>query len=1191
MSDRFDSAMAYFNGDQLAADVFLNKYALRDRDGNLLEQTPDAMHRRLAREFARIEAGKFKEPYTEDFLFSVFQDFVEIIPQGSPMYGIGNPYQIASVSNCFVSDPPQDSYAGIFWTDEQFAQICKRRGGVGTDLSLLRPAGTPTANAGRTSSGVVTFMERLSNTIREVGQCGRRGAGMLTLSVHHPDVLVFAQAKVDLKKVTGANISVRLSNEFMQAVKAGTTYQQRWPVDAADPEIRKDADARSVWRELNQCAWKCAEPGLLFWDNILRESPADCYAHAGFRTVSTNPCCFSTRSIVWVTTKTGIKEIKDVRPGDEIWVDDVGVWASTSGYFKSGEASVYRVAFSNGDTLEVTANHKLMLARPRRVGTKIVHGAGDLVQVDSLKVGDKIILHRNPVSEGCGFGQYGTRDEGYVLGWVTGDGCLSFHSEKEAYPDAVLDFWAHEHDAGEYILGRMRAMGYDLSLGSCGSTGKRRIRSNVFTRDFTNCYEVNIWKFKSETARIDFLFGASREFVQGFLAAYFSADGTVGCGHINKNYNIQLSSINRERLIQIRQLLLLFGVRSGFSLMREAGEAEFKNGGRFQTKDCWRLTITGRDNLRRFSDQIGFITGSKQTKLDESLAALENGRESKCSDYTTIRSIEPAGITEVGCIAVDGYHRFAANTVMSGNSELPLSVLDSCRLLLLNLFGFVRNPFRHNATFDFDHFRSRAYVAQRLMDDLVDLELEAVGRIIQKVQSDPEPEEVKCRELVMWQRIEQACRNGRRTGTGGTALGDLIAATGLRYGSDESIQFTEQIYRTLKLACYRASVDMARELGPFPVWDHDCEKDNPFLLRIKDEDPQLWEDMKRYGRRNIALLTTAPAGSVSIVAGPRPYFQTTSGIEPLFRMSYKRRRKINPTDSAARVDFIDPKGDCWEEYLVHHPKLKLWMEVTGETDINKSPYAGCCAEDLDWRQRVKLQAAAGRHVDHSISSTINIPNSATVEDVMTIYETAWREGLKGITVYRDGCRTGVLVDAQTKKTEQIQKTNAPRRPRELPCETYNARVGGKDYFVLVGLLQGDPYEVFVGPNSGPGPRVPPRAQGTLRKRKRGVYDLHLAGEVVLADVAQVCGEHIEAVTRLTSTALRHGADIAFVVHQLEKARGDMQSFSKALARVLKKYIQDGTRVSGEECPGCGGGELRRQEGCVTCPSCGWSKCL
>lgn len=801
--EAFESSKKYFNDDEFAAKVFVDKYVLRDREQNILENSPEMMFHRVASELHRIEEKKFKKPLSYEKIYSYLEGFKRIIPQGSPLSGIGNPYQYVTLSNCYVIDSPLDSYASICRADEELVQISKRRGGCGLDISNLRPDGSPTTNAARTSTGIIPFMERYSNSIREVGQSGRRGALLISLSIHHPEVLNFISAKKDVKRITGANISVKLSDEFLKAVKEDKKYEQRWPVDADKPVMSEKVNARDIWMEIIKNAHNSAEPGLLFWDNIIRESPADCYKEFGFETISTNPC-----------------------------------------------------------------------------------------------------------------------------------------------------------------------------------------------------------------------------------------------------------------------------------------------------------------------------------------------------------------------------------------SELPISAYDSCRLLLLNLYGYIDNPFTRNAEFNFDKFYEDAKVAQRFMDDIIDLEIECIDRIIKKIKNDPEPIEIKRNELDLWKKMKEACLNGRRTGTGITALGDTIAACGYKYGSEKSIELADDIYRTLKLACYRSSVDMAKELGPFKVWNHELERKNPFLKRIKKEDRELWEDMKKYGRRNISLLTSAPAGTVSVLA------QTTSGIEPVFQIQYIRRKKVNPNDKEVKVDFVDQNGDTWQEFNVYHPKVKEWMKITGKEDIEKSPWFNACAEEINWQNRVKLQATANRHVDHSISSTVNLPEDISVEEVAKIYEAAWEQGCKGITIYRKNCRTGVLVDDNDEK--RIKKNHAPKRPKELIAEVFHTSVKGESYFVIVGLFYSDPYEVFAGKN---GEISRSLKQVKIKKLRRGTYSLCdvNTGEVLHKDISKYVTEDQEAITRLLSSNLRHGCEVGFIVHQLEKTTGDLQSFAKAVARVLKKYIPENYKVSGEECPNCQA-ELRRSEGCLLCASCGFTKC-
>lgn len=800
----------YFNGDELAAKVFVDKYAMHNSNDELVEQTPADMHRRIAKEFARIEAKKFKNPMSEETIFGLLDNFKYIVPQGSPMAGIGNPYQIVSLSNCYVVPSPLDSYGSITYTDQELVQISKRRGGVGVDISNLRPDGFATTNAARSSTGITTFAERYSNTIREVGQKGRRGALMLSLDIHHPQSRDFATMKNDDKRVTGANISLRLSDEFLQAVTDDTDFELRFPCApeySSNPDTYKaKAKAREVWKEIIHAAWFRAEPGLLFWDNIIRESPADCYAAQGFKTISTNPC-----------------------------------------------------------------------------------------------------------------------------------------------------------------------------------------------------------------------------------------------------------------------------------------------------------------------------------------------------------------------------------------SEIPLSAYDSCRLLVLNLFSYVNKPFTAEASFDYELFHSHAKIAQRLMDNLVDLELECIQKIIAKIEADPEPEFLKRTELDLWNSIKNACAKGRRTGTGFTALGDTIAALGLKYGSAESIKVAEQIYKTLKLGAYRSSIEMAAEIGAFPIWNPKQEANCPFLLRIRDEDPELYALHQEHGRRNIALLTIAPTGTVSIQT------RTTSGLEPIFMLlPYTRRKKVNPADENARVDFTDQNGDTWQEFTVYHPKVELWMQITGETDLTKSPWYGSTANDLNWVDRVALQAAMQKHCDHAISSTINLPNNVTEEKVAEIYEAAWKAGCKGITVYRDGCRTGVMVAKEEKKA--VEAPVFKKRPKSLESIIAHPRVKGQEYFVIIGLDEDthQPYEVFAGKNGFFSKAID---AGVTHKVKRGHYQLlDNDGAVVIENITEHLESDEEALTRMVSMSLREKVDIGYVVHQLEKVKGELNSLSKAMARCLKKFIKDGTEVKGEDCGECNQPTLERSNGCVICKTCGWTKC-
>lgn len=811
--DAFEQSVSYFDGDELAAKVFLDKYALKDNNGAILEATPKEMHQRLAKEFYRIESKKFKNPISESQFFNLLDGFRYVVPQGSPMFGIGNNHQIISLSNCYVVESPEDSYGGIMKVDETLAQISKRRGGVGVDISKLRPAMAPVKNAARSSTGITSWMERYSNTIREVGQSGRRGALMLSINVAHKDVENFITIKNDDTKVTGANVSVLLSDEFLSAVEKDENFRLRFPVDAPPSDNDKVVKARDLWKKIIHNAWLRAEPGLLFWDKVTKYNAVDCYSEDGFKTISTNPC-----------------------------------------------------------------------------------------------------------------------------------------------------------------------------------------------------------------------------------------------------------------------------------------------------------------------------------------------------------------------------------------SELPLCAYDSCRLMVLNLFSYVVNPFTKDAYFDYDLFAKHGEIIQRMMDNMIDMELEKVQAIIDKVKKDPEDKVIKQRELELWKTVFDKCEKGRRTGTGITALGDTLAALGVGYGSDESIEITGKIMKTLCLSSFRGSMEMAKELGAFPIWNWEKEKDSEFLLMIKEHDPKLYEDISVHGRRNIANLTIAPTGSVSIMT------QTTSGIEPLFMLNpYTRRKKVNPTDKNVRVDFKDQNGDCWQEFEVIHPKVAQWRKVTGNTNLNESPWFKHCAEDIDWVAAVKLQAEAQKFVDHAISKTVNLPEDVTEEQVAAIYEAAWKFGCKGMTVYRKNCRTGVLVEKPKKEEKQsgekIVKNDAPKRPQAIDAEVHFPIIKGDPYYVVVGLLSGDPYEVFAGYNQQNDQPIIKKSitKGSLRKKARGNYHF-IAGEESYPLTNINNHENGDALCRMVSTALRHGTSIEFVVHQLEKTKGDLASLSKVLARTLKKYIKDGTKVTGEECPECKGTNIQRDDGCIVCRDCGWSKC-
>ncbi|WP_297694285.1 adenosylcobalamin-dependent ribonucleoside-diphosphate reductase [uncultured Eudoraea sp.] len=830
--EAYQSCLSYFNGDDLAARVWMNKYALKDSEGELYELNPNDMHRRIAKEIARVEQ-KYPNPLKEAEIFDLIKNFKYIVPQGSPMAGIGNPFQIASLSNCFVigNEGTSDSYGGIMKIDQEQVQLMKRRGGVGHDLSHIRPKGSAVKNSALTSTGLVPFMERYSNSTREVAQDGRRGALMLSVSINHPDAEDFIDAKMEQGKVTGANVSVRIDDDFMKAVQNNNPYAQSFPIHSSNPKISKEIDARDLWHKIVHNAWQSAEPGILFWDTIIKESVPDCYADLGYKTVSTNPC-----------------------------------------------------------------------------------------------------------------------------------------------------------------------------------------------------------------------------------------------------------------------------------------------------------------------------------------------------------------------------------------GEIPLCPYDSCRLLAINLFSYVNDPFKSSANFDFILFKKHIAAAQRIMDDIIDLELEKVNAILAKIKSDPELEETKLVELRLWEKIKEKAIEGRRTGIGITAEGDMLAALGLRYGSEEANELSIEVHRTIALEAYRASVHTAKDRGAFEIFDAEREKENPFILRLKEADEKLYYEMLEYGRRNIALLTIAPTGTTSLMT------QTTSGIEPVFLPVYKRRRKVNPNEKDAKVTFVDEMGDSWEEYAVFHHRFKQWMKANGldtEREYNqeeldeivaKSPYYKATSNDVDWLSKVRLQGAVQKWVDHSISVTINLPNDATEELVGDLYLEAWKAGCKGVTVYRDGSRSGVLISNESEAQETL--TVFPtKRPQVLEADVVRFQNNKEKWIAFIGLIDGEPYEIFTGLADDEDGILIPRwvddgliiknrdEDGTSRydfqyKNKRG-YKTTIEG------LSHKFNPEYWNYAKLISGTLRHGMPIVKVVDLISSLHLEgetLNTWKNGVARALKKFVTDGTEVKGQKCDNCSSTNLIYQEGCLTCKDCGSSKC-
>ena len=835
--EAFKESLKYFDGDELAARVWVNKYALKDSFGNIYEQSPADMHWRIANEIARIES-KYENPLSADQIFELLDHFRYIIPAGSPMTGIGNQFQIASLSNCFVIglDGNSDSYGAIMKIDEEQVQLMKRRGGVGHDLSDIRPKGSPVKNSALTSTGLVPFMERYSNSTREVAQDGRRGALMLSVSIKHPDSEAFIDAKMEEGKITGANVSVKIDDEFMRAVEAEASYEQQFPISGDHPIFNKTIDAKTLWKKIIHNAWKSAEPGVLFWDTIIRESVPDCYADLGYKTVSTNPC-----------------------------------------------------------------------------------------------------------------------------------------------------------------------------------------------------------------------------------------------------------------------------------------------------------------------------------------------------------------------------------------GEIPLCPYDSCRLLALNLYSYVDNPFTPQATFNFEKFRKHVMVAQRIMDDIIDLEQEKIQAILAKIDSDPQDDETKFTEYSLWKKIDRKCEEGRRTCVGITAEGDMLAAMNLRYGTTEATDFAVQVQRALALAAYRSSVIMAKERGAFKLFDINREKDNPFINRLREADPELYEMMKQYGRRNIACLTIAPTGTTSLMT------QTTSGIEPVFMAVYKRRRKVNPNDPKVHIDYVDESGDAFEEYIVYHQKFLTWMKANGydvekkytqdELDelLARSPYHKATANDVDWVEKVRMQGAIQKWVDHSISVTVNLPNDITEEVVNEIYITAWKSGCKGCTIYRDGSRSGVMIEVKKKDKPEMPYCKQPEvtetRPESLECDVVRFQNNKEKWVAFVGLLDGYPYEIFTGlqdddegivlPKSVTKGRIIKKACEDGTKRYDFQFENKRGYKTTVEGLSEKFNKEYWNYAKLISGVLRYRMPVERViklVSSLQLGDENINTWKNGVERALKKYIKDGTKASGQICPNCGHESLIYQEGCLICKNCGASRC-
>lgn len=1228
--DVIKASTDYFKGDTLASEVWVNKYALRDMQGAIYERTPDDMHNRIAKEFERIES-KYPNGYSFDEIYETIKDFKYIIPQGSPMAGIGNSFQFISLSNCFVigNDTESDSYGGILNLDQEQIQLMKRRAGVGNDLSFIRPSNSPVNNSALTSTGIVPFMERYSNSTREVAQGGRRGALMLSISIAHPDSENFIDAKMEQGKVTGANISVKITDDFMKKAMNGGDYIQQYPIDSINPTTSKVVDANRIWKKIIHNAWKSAEPGILFWDTIINESLPDCYADLGYKTTSTNPC-FSASE--YILTENGYVKFGDLydRGGDNIVVCDKRIsyidngidenpnnWKIDNNQFGTvrrkashvfltkGNAEIIEIKTSKGFSLKCTPDH--------HVATTV----GMIEAIDLTP--EHEILISIPENEGSIVGKAPeTKEEilSTLIGLISSDGTF------DKYRNRVhLDFWGEGKDRmRDFVCGLIDKLYTEIG-------DKFNIKNRLLSKYFITTKED---KIRISSAWLSVLldeYGFNRlskndvpEFIMNssstnigkfYLASFMYCGGTV-TGSKKSGYTIRLSQSNENILRKIQMIAHSNGIIFGIYKRREKGKKLLPNGkgghSFYKTKTQYEL-ISLAGSIVKFRESVGFL-GNKDK--EEKMNVEHNFQVRKSFTDSLVEKIKHKN-EPVFCIKEDEGRNIIVNGISARRcGEIPLCPNDSCRLMALNLYSYVINPFSSTSKFDYELFHKHVKMAQRFMDDLIELELEKIDSIIGKVKSDPEPYNIKQVEISLWEKIKEKCKEGRRTGLGITAEGDMLAALGIKYGTDEGNKFSESIHIKLKHSAYESSCEMAQERGAFPIWDNEREKNNPFLLRIKEENPQLYKNLIKYGRRNIALLTIAPTGSVSIMT------QTSSGIEPVFSIYYTRRRKINPDDKDARVDFVDEVGDHWQEYPVFHHKFESYLNANGydikevknmsvdeiNSIVEKSPYFGATSNDVDWVKKVEMQGLVQKHIDHSISVTVNLPNDVSEEMVAKVYETGWRVGCKGMTVYRDGSRSGVLVSVSDKKAEDKEKLfqdhNAPKRPKEIEASVLRFQNNLEKWIAVVGTLDGRPYELFTGKLDG-FPTIPTYINKGFVVKDRyengdSRYDFKYIDKdgvsVLIENLSRSFNKEYWNYAKMISGVLRHGMPLPYVVElvsSLNLEDDNLMTWKNGVTRVIKRFIPDGTK-GGSNCPSCGQNSLVFQEGCLTCNNCGHSKC-
>ena len=1309
--DVYESTLKYFNGDELAASSWINKYSLKDSDNNYYEMNPDDMHKRIASELFRIES-KYENGLKEEEIYELIKDFKYIIPQGSPMSGIGNNLQTVSLSNCFVVGNEADSYGGIFLTDQEQAQLMKRRGGVGHDLSHIRPRNTKVNNSALISTGIVPFMERFSNTTREVAQDGRRGALMLSCSIEHPNAENFIDAKLEAGKVTGANISVKITDEFMKSVIENKEYTQKFPVGSEKPTSTNIIDAKKLWDKIIHNAWKSAEPGVLFWDTIINESVADCYADLGFRTISTNPCVVGETLIAVADGRNAVSIKQLTLEGKDVPVycldRNGGLVIRTmrnpriTGY----KQQLYKVSLENGHSMRVTGNHKLRLKD------------GSYVEAKDLKEGDSLhIMTKYEASIEEIFPNSNSRSSNYY--WLNNGDFKSSKSEHRFIYEQTNDkikngdvihhkdfnslnnslenlilMSKKEHDRyhGDTIRGEKNPYhrmsdDWKKNFASGGEGIKNSKYINISNEELKNHAIILTKKLDRRFSKEDWIVYAKENNIpQSFSNFRSSVIGNVlslsklvalelGYDNVSldprlvKTYKKSLENGYNSKIENNQVLVEKFCEHCGESFWINYFQREIS----FCSNKCSLNHLNKNEELMKIrieNTQNTYKRLSEETKNKQldvfTKLRYELGRdpllkewEEKCSNLSIshrlntkngfnnfkelkeeslvynhrIISVELDGFEDVYNGTVDEFHNFFSgefqeytksnknkyiyvNQLQCG--EIPLCSYDSCRLLCVNLYSYVIDPFTKNARFDFDLFAKHTQIAERFMDDIVDLEIEKIEAILKKIESDPEDNRIKMVEIDLWNQIMKKTIEGRRTGLGITAEGDMLAALNLTYGTPESTKVSVEIHKIFALSAYKSSCIMAQERGSFPIYDYEKELKNPFINRLRTEFPELDEMLKK-GRRNISLLTCAPTGTVSLMT------QTTSGIEPAFMVYYKRRRKINPNDKNAKSVFVDESGDHWEEYLVFHHKFLIWLEINGydvekvknmsddevQKIVERSPYFKATSNDVDWVEKVKLQGAIQKWIDHSISVTINLPNTVTEELVSKVYETGWSSGCKGMTVYRDGSRSGVLISAKEETKEETEEkvnnpyggfdSNAPKRPKSLKCDVVRFTNKGDKWIGFVGLHKyGEdelrPYEIFTGLLDSF--QVPSYVEsGEISKSKiDGIsrYDFVYKDKdgypIIMTGLNRAFDREHWNYGKMISGVLRHRMPIKNVVDLIDSlkfAEDNIVTWKAGVKRMLKKYIK--SESMGEKCPNCGSVNYHHVGGCDLCADCGFSR--